>query len=371
MIKKDIFNKIFLWTVVLMLQTFWVTPAAGAFKHYREGMSAPEIRGVDINTNQEISLKGYLDNKYVIVFFWATWSPRSLLQLEETKDLISDYNKDSIQVIAVNVDQPELSSKELADIEEFVKEMNLPFPVIIDKGLEIFYTYGVIAVPSTAIIDNTGILRFAPSGYSLATRDIIVDSIETFLGLTKKDAVVIKKGHTPDKKASRYYGMALKLYNKHMYKRSLIALESAKSLDSVFASPYTLEGEINIKIDKFDEAITAFNRAIELDSNSITSWSGLGHAYFMDNKFDSAGIILGKAIQLDNTYVPALVDYGIVLANTGNPQGGLDSLKSAIELNPRNVWAYYYSGRIYHTMEMDSNAVETYLSALRILYPEN
>ena len=345
-------------------------PVTAAFKYLQEGMKAPSVKGKDIITGVEISSDKYQADNIVVVFFWATWSGRSVQQLTDLKALFDKYKNSPVKFIAVNVEKQKITPVIRKEIEKTVAELNLPFPVIIDDGLKIFYEFGVIAVPSTAVFDSTGSLRYAPSGYSLSTRDYIVDTIEVLLGI-KEPSIdsVLKEGYIPIKKASRYYYLALQLSNKRMYERALSNLEQAMEADSNFSAPHNLRGQIFLEIDSISAAIKEFEIAVLLDSSSIAARSGLARSFLRDGQVNSAFEKLTEIMTDDSTYTPAILDMALCLVEKRMTDEAIDFLLKAKELNPQDPMIYYYLGQVYLKSNQELKAVESFKEALEIIYP--
>ncbi|MEE8575781.1 MAG: redoxin domain-containing protein, partial [candidate division Zixibacteria bacterium] len=93
----------------LFLGVLLVPSASGAFKYLTEGMEAPDVTGVDLLTGENISTKSWSKDNLVIVIFWSSWSPRSVEQLTDMKELVNKYNSDRLKFLAVNVDGPVLT----------------------------------------------------------------------------------------------------------------------------------------------------------------------------------------------------------------------------------------------------------------------
>jgi tetratricopeptide (TPR) repeat protein len=345
-------------------------PAIGAFQHFNEGMVVPEIKGTAIITNESVSLTEMRKNRMVIVLFWATWSPRSVQELTEFEALVQQYGRESIDVLAVNVDGSQISDAKRTAIQKLVTENQLSFPVVIDEGLESFDRYGVIAVPSTAVVDSNGVLRYGPSGYSLRVRDVIFDSIETYLGLREAPETTMIQGYRPEKKASRYYELALNLYMKGLFDRADPNLGLAVEADSQFAAPHSLKARILLDRGEHEAAAGEFETATVLDPKSVAAWSGWGHALLRAGQDDLAIEKLSQALALDDAYTPALLDLGLALAQQGRADEGLDSLGKASELNPRDALAHYYIGKVNRIKSDNAAALQAYLAALEIYYPE-
>lgn len=367
-------NRVLILICVLIIigNIFFVTSGTAAFRYLQEGMTAPSIKGNDIISGGDVSSEEYLKDNIVIITFWATWSARSLQELSDLKTLAEKYRDLPLKIIAVNVENQLISPSLKEKITEVSREMELPFPVIIDKGLESFYSYGVIAVPSTAVLDTSGILRYAPSGYSLTTKDYIVDTIEVLLGLKKPSAEsVLVEGYVPRPKASRYYNLALQLANQRMWSRAISNLNRAQQADSNFSAPYNLHGQVLLKMGKPEQAIDEFKMSVALDSNSVAARSGLGRSLLKSGQMDSAFDILSEVLIMDNTYSPAILDMAICLSEKGETEKAVGFLLDARELNPMNPEVYYYLGEIYLKAGRNGDALDSFRSALDIVYPSN
>lgn len=356
--------------VLALLFVAMVPSATAAFKYLREGMPAPSIEGTDLITAETVKTDKWLPDNMVIVVFWATWSQRSIEELQDLKAIALKYQTVPLKILAVNVDGQKLTSPQKKQIMEIIDDLDLPFPAIIDEDLESFYKFGVIAVPSTAIIDSTGTLRYGPAGYSLTTRDLIVDSIEVLAGLKEptKDSVVID-GYRPIARAGRYYNMALNQINRRQYKNALTNLDKAEGIDSGFAGPHILRGELFLAMDSIDAACISFARAVSLDSGSVVAVTGLGSAYLEKGLLDSAYTHLEAALKMDNTYTPAALNFGLCLAEMGRLPEALDSVLKARDLNMGNPTIHYYLGRLYLQQGDTTRTVEAFRKALELLFP--
>jgi peroxiredoxin/Tfp pilus assembly protein PilF len=346
--------------------------ASAAFKYASVGMDAHDFSGNDIVTGNSISIGELHRDNLVIVVFWATWSPRSIEQLKDMNKLKAEFSGEAIEIVAVNVDAPKISAATQAQITETISTLDLKFPVIIDQDLKIFYTYGVIAVPSTAIIDTTGTVRYDPSGYGMIIKDIIADSVKAYLGLvpaTLQDT--LPRGYQPQKKSARYYNLALNLKQSGMYDRALENLELAHQADTLFAAPLTLMGEIMLKQGKLDEAKAAYSQAAILDSTGVTIWAGWGRVLLQGGENEAAREKLDRALLIDSTFTPALIDFGLCLAREDRINEAIESLLQAADLNRGDPMIQYYLGQIYKLSGKDSEAAQAFLKALSILFPDD
>jgi peroxiredoxin len=129
-----------------------------SFKAYKQQDvvkgNAPDIQEVFLSGKQ-IKLSDYR-GKSVLIHFWATWCP--ICSLEQ--DSIEAISKDNdIITIAMN-------SGEAMEIQNFMEENNLSFPVIIDEYGIIAKRYGVKGVPASFIVNPEGIIEYTEIGYT-------------------------------------------------------------------------------------------------------------------------------------------------------------------------------------------------------------
>ena len=153
------------------------------------GMPAPAFTGVDLNgvphTIPDAS------GRVTLVKFWATWCPHCRSDVPLVKDLATRYQQRGFQVLAVSIDQ------DVGKLQAFVREQQLPYPVIATHGPSVSTEqagipdrYEAQGVPAYYVIDRAGMIVQASSGsFVEGKRDL--DSLITPLlppAKTKKSA---------------------------------------------------------------------------------------------------------------------------------------------------------------------------------------
>lgn len=372
--RRGLFNWSFLGCALalVLMMTLSVLPAAGAFKYLHKGMTVPQMKGKDLLTGKKV-LCGQGDghnSQVVIMAFWATWSPRSLEVLSDLKDLQLKFGSDQLHVIAINVEGNRIPSKVQARITDTVRELDLPYPVILDKDLEIFDTVGVIAVPSVAVLDSQHVMQYGPSGYSGAIADLIEDSVAIALGRKKQEAgPVAANSYRPSVRANRYYNLAVQLVNQGHYKRALSNLDRAVGADGNFSSPHSLQGQIHLAQGDPARARDSFSRAADLDESAVTAWAGWGRSLLRLDRPAQAESKLETALALEDAFTPALLDLASVRARSGNRVGAEELLDRVRTLNPKDPEVLFRLGKFHRESGELSHAVEAYLAALEQLIP--
>lgn len=364
----------FLFTLFLpaLLGILAVPSATAAFRYLHEGMKMPQVIGADLTNGQEVSSDMFIrDSNILVICFWATWSQRSIEELKALKKIALEYSDKPVQIIAVNVDDAVLSKNKIDEIKQYISDLDLPFPSIIDKNLSIFNSFGVIAVPSTAITDSTGIIKYGPAGYSLTTRELIVDSLLVLLGLKERsESIAIRDGYIPKDKSLRYYYLALNLRLQGLYERALSNLALAQEADPNFPAPYNLRGEIDILLDEPEKAIEEFTTALSLDSEFVAAKAGLGKALYLNNKTEEAISHLNALISKDDTYTPAIISLSQCYKRQNKNMEALNLLQKALDLNPRDLSLLYNLGGLHRLNNDNAQATTAYKTALEIIFPE-
>lgn len=97
--------------------------------------------------------------KTVVLTFWATWCSPCRIELPHFQKLQQDFGEGNVSVLAVSADS------RLEDVSKFSKELSLTVPMLFDPGLDVNQLYRVRAMPTTFIIDSSGIIRNIHMGF--------------------------------------------------------------------------------------------------------------------------------------------------------------------------------------------------------------
>jgi peroxiredoxin len=98
---------------------------------------------------------GSLQGRPVLINFWATWCAPCRQEMPELAATWQAQRANGLEVLAVNLTDQE----RLKDVEAFVAELALPFPVLLDKRGRVRERYSVAALPSTYFVDSLGVVR--------------------------------------------------------------------------------------------------------------------------------------------------------------------------------------------------------------------
>lgn len=86
----------------------------------------------------------------ILLHFWATWCPPCREEMPLFQKIYSELSASGLVIIGINVgDSPEI-------VRNFVRELGISFPILLDEKGEIANKYGVRGLPTTFWIDPGG-----------------------------------------------------------------------------------------------------------------------------------------------------------------------------------------------------------------------
>lgn len=89
-------------------------------------------------------------DQVVLLDFWATWCVPCRAQKAVLEEVVREYPKDSLHVLAVDV------GEEAALVREHVADEPSPFSVVLDRDTSFFTSLGLVALPSLVVLDAEG-----------------------------------------------------------------------------------------------------------------------------------------------------------------------------------------------------------------------
>lgn len=131
--------------------------------------------------------------------------------------------------------------------------------------------------------------------------------------------------------------------------------------------PYFMQGRQSAQGERWDEAITRYSSALEIDPELAEAYSGRGHAQLQKRNIAEAHKDFAKAVKLESFSAEAVTGLGICLVQEGNLDGGIQLIeKSRDSMNEDYIYTYNAACvyrralervlRLPHTPERDQQA---------------
>ena len=148
------------------------------------GAAAKELKPWNGGKTPALALKDLQGNvhdlaayrgKVVLVNFWATWCEPCRDEMPSIEKLKARLAGRPFVVLAVNVDEPE------SRIRNFLTQLPLSFPVLVDYERKVTKAWGVRVLPATFVVGPGGGIRYSASGdLDWGTREIAERVAELF-----------------------------------------------------------------------------------------------------------------------------------------------------------------------------------------------
>ena len=112
------------------------------------GMTPPEFDTVT-STGRGVSLNS-LKGKVLLISFWATWCRECRSEMPALEQLHRELGDHGLTVLGVNF------RENTQVIQQYAKELNLTFSLLLDPAGEIKNSFGVLGLPTTFLIGRNG-----------------------------------------------------------------------------------------------------------------------------------------------------------------------------------------------------------------------
>jgi tetratricopeptide (TPR) repeat protein len=160
-------------------------------------------------------------------------------------------------------------------------------------------------------------------------------------------AALISEKHTQE--AVTYYQRGVAYYEKGNPDEAISNFNKAIEIDPNTTDAYGFRGVIFREKGNFDQAILDISKAIENNSNPAPQlYYNRGIAYREKGNFEQAILDFNRTIEKDPGFSDAYVSRGFVHYKKGNLEQAISDLDKAIEINPKDAKVYVSRG-VFHS----------------------
>ncbi|OGW23730.1 MAG: hypothetical protein A2X59_08265 [Nitrospirae bacterium GWC2_42_7] len=322
---------------------------------------APEfsLKALD---GSDVKLSQFSNTKAVVLVFWSTWSANSKRALQRFDEYYGKYKGRGIQVLGINVENQTISPEDLSNIKKFVEEIKISFPVLLDKNLGTFHSYGIIAVPSTVIVSG-GKVTYAMPGLPLVQTEDLFDYLLTLAGETPFKKVEQK--YTPEPAAVANASLGRQYAAKKMNPMAYAFFQKAIEKDPTYMPPYIDLAKLYLSDGKNSEAEETLRKAVAKDAENTAVQSELGYFLSRKGELKEAIELLNKAVKQE-TYTPAFYYLGYALSKNNQSKEAFEYFDKALSINPFDKSLFRIRGEVYENSKMMKEASADYKRALEL-----
>jgi peroxiredoxin len=214
------------------------------------------------------ALKDAIGKRGMVILFWAGWSDRSVEELRRLDGAAATLEANGVTIAAVNVERSSLDEAGAAQLREQVNRLHVRVPVLVDRGLELFHAYGVVTVPSTAVVDERGRLSYFLYGYSHEQREALFDAIDRVAGVARPPAATSSAPKIAPAALRRLQLGRLQLQQGHV-EPARSSFEVAVEADQGFADPLVELAALAVDASDYTTASSLLDRAAAIDARHV------------------------------------------------------------------------------------------------------
>jgi len=150
------------------------------------------------------------------------------------------------------------------------------------------------------------------------------------------------------------------------FQEALGAFEQALQLDPGDVSLYNGKGRALSGLKRYREALAAFERAIQLEPSNVTFYNRKGVVLCRLERYQEALAVLEQSIRLEPNYAPSYDNKGDALSGLKRYQEALTAYEQAIRLDLNNALYHNDKGLALYHLERHNEALIAFEDAIRL-----
>jgi tetratricopeptide (TPR) repeat protein len=147
----------------------------------------------------------------------------------------------------------------------------------------------------------------------------------------------------------------------------VVSISSATSAEDNTSAYWTAQGNELREQYKFDDAIQAYDKALEINESYIAALAGKGEALWNTGRYNESLQSFDEALNLSPYYVRAWVGKGVALHGLGDFNGSRRSYDMALDIDPAYAMAWNDKAWLFYKQDMYQEAVDYSDRAIKLL----
>lgn len=230
------------------------------------------------------------------------------------------------------------------------------------------------------IITTWGQVRYWSSSVALFEHALDVTGVKNYIAHYKLGDALAEEGRNAE--AIKHYYEALRTKSKYwpgIYLNLGVALMAVNKIDesidnfsrAIQIKPDFAEAHNNMGIamerhGKLTEAVSHYREALRIKPDYAEPHNNIGVALEKQGNFSEAIRHYFKALQISSKYASAHNNLGNAMAQQGNFETAVYHYQEALRINPRYAGAWYNLGKIYASRGKTEKAILYYEKALQL-----
>jgi peroxiredoxin len=117
----------------------------------------------------------HLDGSPYVINFWATWCDPCRKEMPAFEKVWQKYKSRGVVIVGVNIND------DLGDAREFVGELGITYPLVVDENDELATELGVKGLPQTFFVDTAGDIVGSGANLGILTHAELTKTIDRML----------------------------------------------------------------------------------------------------------------------------------------------------------------------------------------------
>jgi tetratricopeptide (TPR) repeat protein/beta-lactamase regulating signal transducer with metallopeptidase domain len=210
-------------------------------------------------------------------------------------------------------------------------------------------------------VRETALYADAEESIVPAQREAPVKASSDAVHVPKTSSVELKT-ESPD----AYISRGVSYLKKGRIEDAISGFNKAINLDPERAVAYFARGSAYHRLDQLDNAISDYNKAIEINPDLAVAYQNRGSVYNRLGRFEYAISDYNKAIEINPDFIVAYQDRGVVYQNQGKFDSAISDYSKALEMNPEDAVAFTRRGTAYFSQEQYQKAFEDFNRAIEL-----
>ena len=156
------------------------------------------------------------------------------------------------------------------------------------------------------------------------------------------------------------------LHNLERYDEALESFDRAIELDPNDGEAWVMKGIVFYKLERYKEALASFDQASELDANHQSVWALRGYVLHHLKHYEEALVSFERAIELYSNHHLRWALRGDILNNLKRYNEALKSFDRAIELDANYQWIWFNRGWALDNLSRYEEALKSYDRAIAL-----
>jgi serine/threonine protein kinase len=156
------------------------------------------------------------------------------------------------------------------------------------------------------------------------------------------------------------------LHDLGKYEEGITCFDKALEINPEDAKAWINKGVSLHDLGKYEEAITCYDKALEINPEEAKAWTNKGASLYSLGKYEEAITCYDKALKINPKHELAWNNKGLSLHDLGKYEEAITCYDKALEINPEYVPTWYNKGNSLKSLGRIEEAITCYEKALEI-----